>query len=110
MLKEDADRDLQEVRRRITRQVDWIEQLRSVGQVTLVAEQELAELKAALKRHPNMLLADWNALGASSPAFLANDGLHLNSKGAHAMALLIASEVGIGPAYGRPTTTSRSTA
>ena len=65
-----------------------------------------AELKAALKRHPNMLLADWNALGASSPAFLANDGLHLNPKGAHAMALLIASEVGIGPAYGRPTTST----
>jgi hypothetical protein len=65
-----------------------------------------AELRAALKRHPNMLLADWNALGASSRAFLEGDGLHLSPKGAHAMAELIASEVGIGPAYGRPTTST----
>jgi hypothetical protein len=48
MLKEDADRDLREVRRRIARQEDWIEQLRAVGQVTMIAEQELAELKATL--------------------------------------------------------------
>ena len=68
-----------------------------------------AELRAALKRHPNMLLADWNALGASSPSFLANDGLHLSPKGAHAMAVLIASEVGIGPDYARPTTTTSTT-
>lgn len=48
MLKEDADGDHREVRRRIARQIDWIEQLRSVGQVTSVAEQELADLKDTL--------------------------------------------------------------
>jgi hypothetical protein len=69
-----------------------------------------AELRAALERHPNMLLADWNAVGASSPSFLANDGLHLSPKGAHAMAVLIASVVGIGPDYVPATTTSTSTA
>jgi hypothetical protein len=65
-----------------------------------------AELRKALTRHPNMLLADWNALGASVSSFLAHDGLHLSPKGAHAMALLIASEVGIGPDYVPATTTS----
>lgn len=65
-----------------------------------------AELERALSRHPNMLLADWNALGASSPSFLASDGLHLSPNGAHAMAVLIASEVGIGPDYVPTTTTS----
>ena len=48
MLKEDADRDLREVSRRIARQVDWIEQLRAAGQVSSVAERELAELNETL--------------------------------------------------------------
>jgi hypothetical protein len=65
-----------------------------------------AELERALSRHPNMLLADWNALGASVPSYLAGDGLHLSPKGAHAMAILIASEVGVGPNYVPATTTS----
>jgi hypothetical protein len=68
-----------------------------------------AELESALKRHPNMLLADWNKLGASAPAYLAKDGLHLNPKGAQAMAELIAGTVGIGPAYVPATTTTTTT-
>lgn len=74
------------------------------------------ELRAALERHPNMVLADWNLWGALNPAFLAGDGLHLTVKGAHAMAQMIADRVGEAPGYDpfstttttrpRPTTTT----
>ena len=97
------------------RQIDTMfDVLKGVPEVVFLTVSEFqadrrqvnAELRRALSRHPNMLLADWNALGASAPSFLANDGLHLSPKGAHAMALLIASEVGIGPDYVPATTTS----
>jgi hypothetical protein len=48
MLKEDADYDMRDIRRRIAKQAGWIEQLKCAGQSTGFAQQELAELMMAL--------------------------------------------------------------
>ena len=46
------------------------------------------EIRAAAKRWPAMRIADWNAVSAGRPWF-ADDGLHLNTKGALALSGLL---------------------
>ena len=47
-----------------------------------------AEIRAAAARWPAMRIADWNAVSAGRPWF-ADDGLHLNTKGAMALSGLL---------------------
>ena len=51
-------------------------------------------LRAAASRHPSMVLGDWAAMVAADPGLTARDGIHLSTRGATAMAELIAGLVG----------------
>ncbi|MFN8498255.1 MAG: acyltransferase family protein [Anaerolineae bacterium] len=50
----------------------------------------LAESAAA---YPNVVLVDWNSVGAAHPEYFWNDGIHLRPEGAHAYATLIAQAI-----------------
>ncbi|MGN7471212.1 acyltransferase family protein [Brevibacillus sp. SAFN-007a] len=52
-----------------------------------VVNQTLADVAAA---HPNIKLIDWHAASAGKPSYFYKDGVHLNSEGARAYALLVA--------------------
>lgn len=53
-----------------------------------VVNQTLAEVAAA---HPNIKLIDWHAASTGKNSYFYKDGVHLNSEGARAYALLVAS-------------------
>lgn len=53
-----------------------------------VVNQTLADVEAA---HPNVKLIDWHAASAGKNSYFYKDGVHLNSEGARAYALLVAS-------------------
>jgi len=74
----------------------------TVGEFRPDRRQVNAELRAALARHPNMVLADWNAVASRDSSLLAGDGLHLTGKGAQAIATLIAATVGNAPGSTAP--------
>ena len=59
------------------------------------------QLRAALVRHPNMVLLDWNALTKANPSYTGSDHLHLSLAGARAYAAMIAD--GLGPVRLPPT-------
>ncbi len=59
-------------------------------------------LRAALARHPTMVLADWHALTSADRSLTARDRLHLTVKGARAYAQLIAETVGPAPGWSPP--------
>ena len=50
-------------------------------------------IAAAVKRHPNAVLADWFSLSSAHPEWFANDGVHLRPDGAAAFAELIRSNL-----------------
>lgn len=52
-----------------------------------------AFLRSQAASHPNVHVADWNALVSANPGSTAGDGLHLNGRGAGLMAGLVAGEV-----------------
>ncbi|MED1724405.1 acyltransferase family protein [Brevibacillus parabrevis] len=52
-----------------------------------VVNETLAEVAAA---HPNMTLIDWHSASAGKNTYFYKDGVHLNSEGARAYALLVA--------------------
>jgi hypothetical protein len=45
-----------------------------------------AVIRAAAKRWPQLIVADWNAFSYGKPWFRSDDGLHLTSEGAYALA------------------------
>ncbi len=55
-----------------------------------------ADIKAAADRYPNLVVADWAAIG-DQPAYVYRDHLHLKTPGAVALAALVASKVGPAP-------------
>jgi hypothetical protein len=55
------------------------------------------QLRAALLRHSNMVLLDWNAVTAANPSYVASDHLHLTAKGAKAFADMIVAALGPAP-------------
>ncbi|HTN79866.1 MAG TPA: hypothetical protein VMK16_09345 [Acidimicrobiales bacterium] len=46
-------------------------------------------LRQKATQYPNMRIADWNAVANTIPSGMVSDGLHLNAKGAAAMATLV---------------------
>lgn len=50
-------------------------------------------LHEALHRHPDLLLADWNAHSFQRDAWFADDGVHFTPAGAHALARFISAEL-----------------
>jgi hypothetical protein len=50
-------------------------------------------LHAMTRRHPNVTVLDWRAVGLSKKAVFARDGYHLTAAGAHIYARLIAEAV-----------------
>lgn len=55
-----------------------------------------ADITAAADRYPNLVVADWAALG-DQPVYVYRDHLHLKTPGAVALAALVASKVGPAP-------------
>jgi hypothetical protein len=54
-------------------------------------------IRDAGRRHPNVVVADWQAVSAANPQFLRGDRVHLSRSGAIALANLIAVMVGPAP-------------
>lgn len=52
-----------------------------------------AEVFAATRRHPNLQAAHWGALADANPLFTWEDGIHLRTEGAEAMAEMIRSHL-----------------
>jgi len=66
------------------RSVIWVT-LRGAGSYASDYKSINAEIKAAVRRWPELTVADWNAYSAGKPWF-GTDGLHLNPSGAISLA------------------------
>jgi lysophospholipase L1-like esterase len=71
------------------RRVSWLT-LHEVRPYYPAVNQYLAGLRA---EHPNLHIADWNAVADANPGAVASDGLHLTPQGAGLMAELVARQV-----------------
>jgi hypothetical protein len=67
--------------------VVWVT-LREAGQYPSLYRKMNLAIKQAQKRHPRLLVADWNAYSARKPWF-GSDGLHLSATGASKLAAFL---------------------
>jgi hypothetical protein len=69
--------------------VIWV----TVGEYEEQQAEVNAVLRAALPRHRNLVLLDWNTVWEEHPAYTGSDGLHLTPEGAAAYAEFVAKGV-----------------
>jgi len=69
--------------------VVWV----NMGEFEPAQEEVNAELRSALDRYPNLVVADWSRLWESHPEYTSSDDLHLTDTGPDAYAQLVADAV-----------------